>query len=130
MAAAYQILSNPQSRESYDNDRLGHRGDPSDFDHDDFGGGGGGRETPRRRVYKTPKPVYDTYGAHGEPNLNQVVNFLVKIAGTAVFVMAAIVWCVDSYYKTDLYSTNIYLQELEKSKKLDSEKGTNDKAPD
>merc|ERR1719264_1696485 len=54
LAAAYQILSNPQSRESYDNERLGRGGDPRDFDPDDFGGG---REAPRRRVYKTPKPV-------------------------------------------------------------------------
>ena len=63
MASAYQILGNPQSRESYDNERLGHRGDPRDFDHEDLGRDG---EMPRQRVYKTPKPVYNSYGAHGE----------------------------------------------------------------
>ena len=129
MAAAYQILSNPQSRESYDNERLGRGGDPRDFDPDDFGGG---REAPRRRVYKTPKPVYDTYGAHGEPfmTVHQFIILVRKIAVAVVVVLAVIVWCVDNFYKTDIYSTNMYLQELEKTKKLDSEKTTNDKAPD
>jgi len=117
LASAYQILGNPQSRESYDNERLGHRGDPRDFDHEDLGRDG---EMPRQRVYKTPKPVYNSYGAH-------VAKLLKMIAGSApvIFVLAAIVWCMDNFYKTDMYSTNIYLQELEKSEKQDSEKRTN-----
>jgi len=70
LASAYQILGNPQSRESYDNERLNHRGDPRDFNHDDLGRDG---EMPRQRMYKTPKPVYNSYGAHG-PRQNERQN--------------------------------------------------------
>ena len=95
LAAAYQILSNPQSREKYDDERLGRRGDPNDFDFDDFDGA-----KTRRRVYKNPKPAYDTYGGHGEgtPNFDRIVNGLIDIfkaklyAAAALAVAAAIVW--------------------------------------
>ena len=52
-----------------------------------------------------------------------------KIAGAAPFVtaVAVIVWCFDNFFKTDLNSTNIYLPELKKSEKQDSELRTNDR---
>ena len=68
LAAAYEILSNPQSRESYDNERFGKKTD----ERREHGDGGQGKK-PRRRWW-TPKPVYDSYG-HGEPNLNEAFMY-------------------------------------------------------
>ena len=95
LAAAYEILSNPQSREKYDSERHGRRGD---FDFDDFGDG----EGPRRRAYRPPKPAYDTYRGHGEePDLNQLFKDVLRMvkakayayALALVLVAALYLWC-------------------------------------
>ena len=57
-------------------------------------------------------------------------NIVMMVGPAAVAALAAILWCADNFYKTDIYSSNIYLQELEKSRKCDAETKTRDKAPD
>ena len=47
-----------------------------------------------------------------------------------MFPLAAILWCMENFHRTDLYSTNIYLQELEKSKKQEAEIDLSDIVPD
>ena len=95
LAAAYEILSNPQSREKYDSERYGRRGD---FDFDDFGDG----EGPRRRAYRPPKPAYDAWRGQGEePDLNQLFNNVLRMvkakayayAVAAVLVAVFYLWC-------------------------------------
>ena len=95
LAAAYEILSNPQSREKYDSERYGRRGD---FDFDDFGDG----EGPRRRAYRPPKPAHDAWRGQGEePDLNQLFSNVLRMvkakayayAVAAVLVAVFYLWC-------------------------------------